>query len=54
MATTKFQRIIIQPMKLRIHIWLFERKDLKTEKIINCSGIHGVLCAVEFMDYKHY
>ncbi|CAN7024199.1 unnamed protein product [Brassica oleracea var. botrytis] len=35
--------------KLRIHIWLFDRKDLKTEEIINCSGIHGVLCAAEFM-----
>ncbi|KAF3603177.1 hypothetical protein F2Q69_00035521 [Brassica cretica] len=26
--------------KLRIHIWLFDRKDLKTEEIINKLRIH--------------
>ncbi|KAL0723338.1 hypothetical protein Bca4012_037937 [Brassica carinata] len=51
MATTKFQRIMIQPilhnlslggvLKFRIHIWLFEQKDLKTKEIINGYGEHN-------------
>ncbi|KAG6545785.1 hypothetical protein Mapa_012746 [Marchantia paleacea] len=31
MATTKVQRIMTQPIKSRIQIWLFEQKDLRIE-----------------------
>ncbi|CAN0890505.1 Small nuclear ribonucleoprotein E [Linum grandiflorum] len=31
MASTKVQRIMTQPIKARIQIWLFEQKDLRIE-----------------------
>ncbi|XWS73188.1 hypothetical protein CRYUN_Cryun02cG0104700 [Craigia yunnanensis] len=31
MASTKVQRIMTQPIKARIEIWLFEQKDLRIE-----------------------
>ncbi|THG00211.1 hypothetical protein TEA_020644 [Camellia sinensis var. sinensis] len=31
MATTKVQRIMTQPIKARIQIWLFEQKDSRIE-----------------------
>ncbi|PWZ45906.1 hypothetical protein Zm00014a_032617 [Zea mays] len=34
MASTKVQRIMTQPIKARIQIWLFEQKDLRIEGCI--------------------
>ncbi|RYR76972.1 hypothetical protein Ahy_A01g001465 isoform B [Arachis hypogaea] len=31
MASTKVQRVMTQPIKARIQIWLFEQKDLRIE-----------------------
>ncbi|CAN1173398.1 Small nuclear ribonucleoprotein E [Linum perenne] len=31
MASTKVQRIMTQPIKARIQIWLFEQKDMRIE-----------------------
>ncbi|XP_042990589.1 small nuclear ribonucleoprotein E-like isoform X3 [Carya illinoinensis] len=31
MASTKVQRIMTQPIKARIQIWLFEQRDLRIE-----------------------
>ncbi|KAF2551873.1 hypothetical protein F2Q68_00033617 [Brassica cretica] len=37
MASTKVQRIMTQPIKARIQIWLFEQKDLRIEGRITIS-----------------